>query len=67
MSLFPQIVVVWVGTNNHSHTAEQVTGGIKAIVQLVNKLQPQARVVVLVRAWEGGKGKVAAGHGGQYL
>lgn len=43
----PKIVVVWVGTNNHSHTAEQVTGGIKAIVQLVNKLQPQARVVVL--------------------
>lgn len=53
VSLFPQIVVVWVGTNNHSHTAEQVTGGIKAIVQLVNKLQPQARVVVLVRALEG--------------
>ena len=30
----PQIVVVCLGTNNHSHTAEQVTGGIKAIVQL---------------------------------
>uniref|UniRef100_A0AC11CZS4 Platelet activating factor acetylhydrolase 1b catalytic subunit 3 n=1 Tax=Ovis aries TaxID=9940 RepID=A0AC11CZS4_SHEEP len=45
--LFPQIVVVWVGTNNHGHTAEQVTGGIKAIVQLVNERQPQARVVVL--------------------
>nr|XP_012303152.1 platelet-activating factor acetylhydrolase IB subunit gamma-like [Aotus nancymaae] len=43
----PKIVVVWVGTNNHGHTAEQVTGGIKAIVQLVNERQPQARVVVL--------------------
>ncbi|XP_025869831.2 platelet-activating factor acetylhydrolase IB subunit alpha1 [Vulpes vulpes] len=43
----PKIVVVWVGTNNHGHTAEQVTGGIKAIVQLVNQRQPQARVVVL--------------------
>nr|KAF6286179.1 platelet activating factor acetylhydrolase 1b catalytic subunit 3 [Myotis myotis] len=42
-----QIVVVWVGTNNHGHTAEQVAGGIKAIVQLVNQRQPQARVVVL--------------------
>ncbi|KAG5204991.1 hypothetical protein JEQ12_019436 [Ovis aries] len=28
--------VVWVGTNNHGRTAEQVTGGIKATVQLVN-------------------------------
>ncbi|KAG8507047.1 Platelet-activating factor acetylhydrolase IB subunit gamma [Galemys pyrenaicus] len=43
----PKIVVVWVGTNNHGHTAEQVTGGIKAIVHLVNQRQPQARVVVL--------------------
>lgn len=36
------------GTNNHGHTAEQVSGGIQAIVQLVNQRQPQARVVVLV-------------------
>lgn len=63
VSLFPQIVVVWVGTNNHGHTAEQVTGGIKAIVQLVNKLQPQARVVVLVRALEGWQRKRGDGHG----
>ena len=54
--LFPQIVVVWVGTNNHGHTAEQVTGGIKAIVQLVNERQPQARVVVLVRVGRAGGG-----------
>lgn len=46
-------MVVWVGTNNHGHTAEQVAGGIKAIVQLVNQRQPQARVVVLVRRVEG--------------
>lgn len=59
MPLFPQIVVVWVGTNNHDHTAEQVTGGIKAIVQLVNQRQPQARVVVLVRGWETWKGRMA--------
>ena len=59
MPLFPQIVVVWVGTNNHGHTAEQVAGGIKAIVQLVNQRQPQARVVVLVREWEDGKGRTA--------
>ncbi|XP_062818779.1 platelet-activating factor acetylhydrolase IB subunit alpha1 [Anolis carolinensis] len=43
----PKIVVVWVGTNNHGHTAEQVTGGIEAIVRLVREQQPQAQVVVL--------------------
>lgn len=53
----PKIVVVWVGTNNHGHTAEQVTGGIKAIVDLVNQRQPQARVVVLVRCVGGCQGK----------
>ncbi|EDL24279.1 platelet-activating factor acetylhydrolase IB subunit alpha1 isoform b [Mus musculus] len=63
----PKIVVVWVGTNNHSHTAEQVTGGIKAIVQLVNKLQPQARVVVLVRALEEWQRKRGSGCGGTCL
>ena len=57
--LFLQIVVVWVGTNNHGHTAEQVTGGIKAIVQLVNERQPQARVVVLVRVGRAGGGRTA--------
>ncbi|KAH1179591.1 hypothetical protein KIL84_005641 [Mauremys mutica] len=43
----PKIVVVWVGTNNHGHTAEQVAGGIEAIVRLLQQQQPQARVVVL--------------------
>lgn len=43
----PKLIVVWVGTNNHSHTAEQVAGGIEAIVRLINGLQPQAKVVVL--------------------
>ncbi|CAM2107868.1 unnamed protein product [Caretta caretta] len=43
----PKIVVVWVGTNNHGHTAEQVVGGIEAIVRLLQQQQPQARVVVL--------------------
>lgn len=52
-------MVVWVGTNNHGHTAEQVAGGIQAIVQLVNERQPQARVVVLVRRREGGERRMA--------
>ncbi|XP_030398983.1 platelet-activating factor acetylhydrolase IB subunit gamma [Gopherus evgoodei] len=45
--IWPKIVVVWVGTNNHGHTAEQVAGGIEAIVRLLQEQQPQARVVVL--------------------
>ncbi|KPP70673.1 hypothetical protein Z043_110478 [Scleropages formosus] len=43
----PKVVVVWVGTNNHEHTAEQVAGGIMAIVQLLMSQLPQAKVVVL--------------------
>lgn len=30
-----QVVVLWVDTNNHGHTAEQICGGIMAIVQLI--------------------------------
>ncbi|KAG5837377.1 hypothetical protein ANANG_G00238620 [Anguilla anguilla] len=43
----PKVVVVWVGTNNHEHTAEQVAGGIVAIVQHLISSLPQAKVVVL--------------------
>ncbi|XP_069057499.1 platelet-activating factor acetylhydrolase IB subunit alpha1 [Pleurodeles waltl] len=43
----PKIIVLWVGTNNHGHTAEQVARGIEAIVRLINLRQPQAQVVVL--------------------
>uniref|UniRef100_A0A4W5QE96 Platelet activating factor acetylhydrolase 1b catalytic subunit 3 n=1 Tax=Hucho hucho TaxID=62062 RepID=A0A4W5QE96_9TELE len=31
----PTVVVLWVGTHNHGHTAEQICGGIMAIVQLI--------------------------------
>ncbi|XP_036392726.1 platelet-activating factor acetylhydrolase IB subunit beta-like [Megalops cyprinoides] len=43
----PKVVVVWVGTNNHEHTAEQVAGGILAIAQLLISSLPQAKIVVL--------------------
>uniref|UniRef100_A0A8C5KAN7 Platelet-activating factor acetylhydrolase IB subunit alpha2 n=1 Tax=Jaculus jaculus TaxID=51337 RepID=A0A8C5KAN7_JACJA len=43
----PKVVVVWVGTNNHDNTVEEVAGGIEAIVQLTNTMQPQAKVIVL--------------------
>ncbi|XP_032905832.1 platelet-activating factor acetylhydrolase IB subunit alpha2 [Amblyraja radiata] len=43
----PKVVVLWVGTNNHEHSAEEVVGGIEAIVQLINGHQPQAKVLVL--------------------
>ncbi|KAI2562959.1 PAFAH1B2 isoform 6, partial [Pan troglodytes] len=41
------VIVVWVGTNNHENTAEEVAGGIEAIVQLINTRQPQAKIIVL--------------------
>ncbi|MGH0141312.1 UNVERIFIED_CONTAM: hypothetical protein FKN15_073722 [Acipenser sinensis] len=46
-NITPKVVVLWVGTNNHEHTVEQIAGGIQAIVHLINTCQPQAKVVVL--------------------
>lgn len=43
-----QVVVLWVGTNNHNHTAEQVAGGILSIAKLLTSRLPKAKVVVLV-------------------
>ncbi|EGW01182.1 Platelet-activating factor acetylhydrolase IB subunit beta [Cricetulus griseus] len=36
-----------VGTNSHENTAEEIAGGIEAIVQLINTRQPQAKIIVL--------------------
>ncbi|XP_060708722.1 platelet-activating factor acetylhydrolase IB subunit gamma isoform X1 [Hemiscyllium ocellatum] len=43
----PKVIVLWVGTNNHGHTAEQVAGGIEAIVRLMIQQQPLAKIVIL--------------------
>lgn len=43
----PKIIVLWVGTFNMGHTAEQVAGGIQAIVQCMRQRQQQAKVIVL--------------------
>lgn len=43
----PKVIVLLVGTNNHGHTAAEVTQGIEAIVNLLFKKQPQAHVIVL--------------------
>jgi hypothetical protein len=48
VSLPHQVVVLWVGTNNHGHTAEQICGGIMAIVQLIKDKLPKAYTLVLV-------------------
>ncbi|XP_063798412.1 platelet-activating factor acetylhydrolase IB subunit alpha1 isoform X2 [Pseudophryne corroboree] len=42
-----EIIVLWVGTYNHGHTAEQIAGGIQAIIRCLEKRQPQAKVIVL--------------------
>ncbi|XP_028451292.1 platelet-activating factor acetylhydrolase IB subunit alpha2 isoform X2 [Perca flavescens] len=46
-NICPKVVVLWVGTNNHEHTAEQVAGGILAIAQLLTSRLPKAKIVVL--------------------
>ncbi|XP_070699289.1 platelet-activating factor acetylhydrolase IB subunit alpha2 isoform X1 [Pempheris klunzingeri] len=43
----PKVVVLWVGTNNYEHTAEQVAGGILAIAELLTSRLPKAKIVVL--------------------
>lgn len=43
----PKVVVLWVGTNNHHHTAEQVAGGVLTIAQLLTSRLPKAKIVVL--------------------
>ena len=42
------MVVLLVGTNNHGHTAAQVTDGILAIVDAIQLKQPKAHIVVMV-------------------
>ncbi|XP_069041536.1 platelet-activating factor acetylhydrolase IB subunit gamma isoform X1 [Lepisosteus oculatus] len=43
----PKVVVLWVGTNNHGHTPEQIAGGIAAIVQLIRSKLPHTHVLIL--------------------
>lgn len=44
-----QVVVLWVGTNNHGHTPEQICKGILAIIQVIKNKLPNAQTLVLVR------------------
>ena len=53
MSLYLQAVVLLCGTNNHGHTAEQVAGGIEAIVKFIAEKQPEANIIVLVSMLHG--------------
>ncbi|KAF3692123.1 Platelet-activating factor acetylhydrolase IB subunit gamma [Channa argus] len=41
------VVVLWVGTNNHGHTPEQICTGIMAIVQVIKNKLPHAHTVIL--------------------
>lgn len=43
----PKVVVLWVGTNNYQHTAEQVAGGILAIAEMLHSRLPKAKIIVL--------------------
>ncbi|MBN3300489.1 PA1B2 acetylhydrolase, partial [Amia calva] len=43
----PRVVVLWVGTNNHGDTPDQIAGGICAIVHLITNKLPRAHVLIL--------------------
>jgi platelet-activating factor acetylhydrolase IB subunit beta/gamma len=43
----PKVIVLLVGTNNFDDTADQVTGGILAIVQAIRDRQPSSNIIVL--------------------
>ncbi|XP_051574408.1 platelet-activating factor acetylhydrolase IB subunit alpha1-like [Myxocyprinus asiaticus] len=43
----PKVVVLWVGTNNHGHTPEQICGGIMAIISVIHQKLPHAHTLVL--------------------
>jgi len=42
-------VVVFVGTNNHGNTAEQIAEGIEAVVDAIRERQSDSYIIVLVR------------------
>ncbi|CAN9513776.1 unnamed protein product [Ophioblennius macclurei] len=46
-NISPKVVVLWVGTNNHGHTPEQICEGIMAIVQVIKNNLPHAHTLVL--------------------
>ncbi|XP_033117270.1 platelet-activating factor acetylhydrolase IB subunit gamma-like [Anneissia japonica] len=46
-NIAPKVIVLLVGTNNHEHTADQVAGGVEAIVRYMSEKQPQANIVVM--------------------
>ena len=43
-----QVMVLLCGTNNHSHTAHEVAGGIKALIETARDKQPAAFIIVCV-------------------
>ncbi len=47
-SIKPKVAVVMIGTNNTGgHSAEQIAGGIKLIVETIHKKTPQTKVLLL--------------------
>src|SRR4029434_1008237 len=56
-NLKPKVAVIMIGTNNTGgHTAEQIAGGIKAIVDELKKQKPGIKILVLGVFPRGGSG-----------
>lgn len=43
----PKVIAILVGTNNHNHSAEQVTAAIEKIVDVLSEKQSQAQLIVV--------------------
>jgi len=43
----PKIVVVWAGTNNHSHTSDEIVEGLESIAWCINNSLPNAKIILL--------------------
>lgn len=43
----PKVIVLHIGTNNYDSTAQDIAGGIEAIIQYISEKHPQAYLVVL--------------------
>lgn len=42
-----KIVVVLIGTNNFSHTAEEIAEGVEEIAHVISQKQPQAQIIIM--------------------
>jgi len=51
LNVFFQAIVILVGTNNLTHTVEQVADGLVSIVEAIGAKLPATHVILMVRSF----------------